>query len=400
MPKSPRHMAPEFFALPLGILIALFCVGLPSGLFDRYREMFGFGNATQTLLFAVYAFTLVPALLLSPVILRKVEVKTLYLVGLASLCLAGVSFIAAEYLPFGVAWLFAGRAFQGITVGFLNASTPPILLALERRGLGSFDPIVVGLVTALGLGSGLFTGKLASGYPVALFSGTVAATIVLGVAVASMHSLDRGGAEAPAEETAAARSSNTQWNSLAGWAGGVAWVMGGLFLGLGTVISQAAAPQLVAAVPAVFFAAMIAGQFSTKLLGEPLTPLVLGLGGSMVSSATTALSVFLASAGSANALTLTLLLASSVLGGFCLGVVFVLATGIYQSTIDPKRQNTQTAWFFTKVFGGNSLPTLGVGIVSSLVGLPGALAILAAMVCAGAAILISRVTRAGRQGWA
>lgn len=392
-----------FQLIPVGLFLALLCVGLPSGLFDTYRERFLFGTNVQSLLFAVYAFTLVPALLCTPLILKKLTPRGLLLTGVIALIVADLLFVTAS----GTAMLFIGRAVQGVTVAFLNAAAPQILLALQRRGEGRFNPLALAIATSAGLGLGLFGAKLLAdatadadrilfGVHLVLSAAFLGALLRLGTPGTKSSAVPDGdgdstGAE-PTQFLPNRQEDNRRWNSLAGWAGATAWSLGGLFLGLGTVIAAESAPALTAWVPFVFFVAMIAGQLLTRRLQSIVTALILGLGGSAASAVATALAVVVAS-DSPGAVSATIAVAGSIVGGFSLGVVFVMATSVYERTIDPESEGPQTALFFAKVFGGNSLPTLAVGVIASAAGLDWGLSALAVAVVVSAGVIVTGFRR-------
>ncbi|MGO3362227.1 MAG: MFS transporter [Corynebacterium sp.] len=403
MPTASRES--RFFTLiPFVLFLALLCVGFPSGLFDSYRESYGFGTSVQSLLFAVYAFTLVPALLCTPLILRKLTPTGLLLAGTVALVVADVLFLLAP----GTAVLFVGRAVQGITVAFLNAAAPQILLDLQRRGFGRFDPLILAIMTSAGLGLGLFGAKLLSGVTSDADRILFAVHLVVSVGFLVVVWRNRPApqpdgdvAESPdpvspgsgrRQHLASRPDDHRSWNRLGGWAGATSWSLGGLFLGLGTMIGDAASPSLAAVVPFIFFVAMIVGQLATRRIVDIARALRWGLGGSAVSAAATAVSVILAG-GDPGVWTAVIVLAGSVIGGFSLGVVFVMATAVYERTISPETEGPQTAVFFAKIFGGNSIPTLAVGVATTVVGLSWALAGLAVVVVVTALALGSAVRR-------
>ncbi|EJZ81889.1 MFS transporter [Corynebacterium otitidis] len=382
-----------FQAIPIGLFLALLSVGLPSGLFDLYRERYGFDTSVQTLLFALYAFTLVPSLLITPFILRYIRPVTLYAIGIVALIVADVVFLTSG----NTALLFVGRGFQGVTVAFLNAAAPQLLLELQRRGWGKFDSMILSMMTSAGLGLGLFGAKLVSGTVESadrwLFVVHLAVTAVFVVSAALLKPRDTAGeGDNGDSETGSTKlklrarpEDHDAWNSIAGVAAGTAWAMGGLYLGLGTMIGDATAPRIGAFVPFIFFMAMLVGQAASRALHDVTAAIRAWLPVNAAGAILTALGVVLAggvSGENAGPLTALVALTGSALGGVSLGLVFVVATDVFPRTIDLNRAGTQTAFFFSKVFGGNSLPTLGVGILTPMLGLGGALGVLAAGVTA------------------
>jgi hypothetical protein len=402
---TTSRQSTTFTLVPLGLFLALLCVGFPSGLFDSYRDRFGFGTSVQSLLFAVYAFTLVPALLCTPLILRRTTPRGLYLIGTVALVLADIVFLTAP----NVLLLFVGRAVQGITVAFLNAAAPQILLDLQRRRWGRFDPLVLALMTSAGLGLGLFGARLLTGVSgdadrilfalhLLLTLGFLVVAVVrrpptgenTGTDTGSETGSDQASTARRPQHLAAREEDHRTWNALGGWAGATSWSLGGLFLGLGTVIGDAASPGLAAVVPFLFFVAMFVGQLATRRITDISRALRWGPGGSVVSAVATAGAVIVA-ADSPGAFSSTVAVLGSVIGGVSLGVVFVLATAVYERTTDPATEGPQTAVFFAKIFGGNSLPTLVVGVLTTAVGLNWSLSVLAAALAVASGILAVRI---------
>lgn len=102
-------------------------VNLPTPLYAVYSERFGFSSAVLTAVFALYAFVLVPALMLLGQLSDRLGRRIVLLMGLAAGAAGLIVFALAE----STAWLFAGRVFQGLAVGMASSAATAALVELE-----------------------------------------------------------------------------------------------------------------------------------------------------------------------------------------------------------------------------------------------------------------------------
>src|SRR6478736_7300189 len=107
---SPR-LAYAHVAAVIGL--ALFASGTPSALYGTYRELWGFSPFVLTLIYSVYAFGVLAALLLAGRLSDEVGRRPVLLVALGTLLVASATFMFAD----SVTWLFAARALQGAATG-------------------------------------------------------------------------------------------------------------------------------------------------------------------------------------------------------------------------------------------------------------------------------------------
>lgn len=122
--RMPRWPARHFHGIGYVLAILLVGANMPTALYGIYRADFGFSPVTQTVIFAVYAAALVPALFLfgplSDRVGRRPVLVTALVVGLAG---AGV-LAGAD----ATAWLVVGRVLQGVSVGACSAAGAAALL--------------------------------------------------------------------------------------------------------------------------------------------------------------------------------------------------------------------------------------------------------------------------------
>jgi MFS family permease len=151
----PRTLAPPVAFVLVGVVlgVVLFAASAPSPLYPVYEQRFGFTPTTLTAIFAVYAFALIAALLLTGSLSDRVGRRPVLLGSLLVLAAAMVVFAAAD----GVGWLFAARVLQGLGTGVATGTLSAALLDLQPRpGAGS-------TVTSVGPSFGLAFGALVAG---------------------------------------------------------------------------------------------------------------------------------------------------------------------------------------------------------------------------------------------
>src|SRR3954452_9652372 len=130
----------------------------PTPLYAVYSERFGFSSAVLTAVFALYAFVLVPALMLFGQLSDRLGRRIVLLMGWAAGAAGLVVFAFAE----STAWLFAGRALQGLAVGMASSAATAALVELEPARDARRPALLAGLAQAGGSGAGpLVAGLLA-----------------------------------------------------------------------------------------------------------------------------------------------------------------------------------------------------------------------------------------------
>jgi MFS family permease len=147
---APRLNHGQALWLIASIVVTFFAASsAPSPLYALYREAWGFSALTLTLVFAVYAFALLAALLVFGALSDHRGRREVLLISLVLEWLSIALFWRAE----SVAWLVAARVLQGLATGIATAALSAGLLDLhrERGGLvNSVAPLVGMALGALG----------------------------------------------------------------------------------------------------------------------------------------------------------------------------------------------------------------------------------------------------------
>lgn len=148
-----RTAAFWFLAFTLGLL--LFASSAPSPLYVVYQARWGFSAITLTSVFAVYALTLLAALVVAGSVSDHVGRRPALVAGLAVEMLAMLLFAEAR----DVGWLFAARAVQGLATGIAMGTISAALLDLQPTR----SPALGALLGAAAPLAGLSAGALATG---------------------------------------------------------------------------------------------------------------------------------------------------------------------------------------------------------------------------------------------
>ncbi|MGO4311385.1 MFS transporter [Pseudomonas sp. KB_15] len=151
MPNSHSNRASLWF-LAVTLLSFLAASTAPTPLYHLYQEQMQFSAATLTLIFAVYALSLLAALLtvgsLSDYLGRKPVIFTAVVLNVLAMLL----FIYAD----SVAWLISARVLQGFATGMATAVLGATLLDTDReRGplVNSVAPLTGMAIGGLGCGA-------------------------------------------------------------------------------------------------------------------------------------------------------------------------------------------------------------------------------------------------------
>jgi MFS family permease len=160
MSSSQSNRASLWF-LAITLLSFLAASTAPTPLYRLYQEQMHFSAATLTLIFGVYAFSLLAALLtvgsLSDHLGRKPVIFTAVVLNILAMLL----FIKAD----SVAWLISARVLQGFATGMATAVLSATLLDIDRQQ----GPLINSVAPLLGMAlGGLGCGLLAEFAPAPL----------------------------------------------------------------------------------------------------------------------------------------------------------------------------------------------------------------------------------------
>ncbi len=363
VPRLPRPAA--FWSVAALLVLVLAASGVPSPLYRVYQEQFGFGAGVLTLVFGIYAFALLAALLVVGSLSDHVGRRPVLAGGLLLQAVAMVVFLAAD----GVGWLLAARVLQGLSTGALTGSLGATLLDLQRRDrplgplLNSVSP---GLGLSLGaVGAGLAIESVAE--PTPWVFGVLTVVFVLGlVLVAALPETSPRVPGALASLRPRVEVPRPQRRAFAVAAPCLValWAMGGLVLSLG--------PSLVAGVFAIsdhlvgslLIGCMQGAGVVGSLLARDLPPRRSMGGGCLVFAvAVGALLVALATG------TTWLFFASAAVSGAGFGAAFLGAVALVTAGVDPGHRAGLLSSVFVVGYLAFSVPAIAAGVAAGPVGL-------------------------------
>ncbi|MGB3770973.1 MAG: MFS transporter [Rhodococcus sp. (in: high G+C Gram-positive bacteria)] len=149
-PSRRRQLSPvrAFWIIALVFFTVMGSSAAPSPLYPLYQSTWGFGASTLTVVFAVYVFALLAALLTVGSLSDHVGRKPVVVAALLVLVASQVVFVFAD----GVGWLIAARIVQGLAAGSaMGALTAAIIDLQPTEKMG---PLVSSVAPAFGLGTG------------------------------------------------------------------------------------------------------------------------------------------------------------------------------------------------------------------------------------------------------
>lgn len=344
----------------------LFASSAPSPLYPVYQQRFAFSASTLTAVFAVYAATLLVALLLTGSLSDSVGRRPVILVGLAVQVLAMAAFLAAD----GLAWLYAARILQGVATGLVTGALSAALVDLQPPGSGH-GPLLNSVAPGAGLALGsLVTGALVQYGPAPLrlvFALLLAAFVV--VAVATARSPESVRETVPLRLRALRPRVGVERQVRRAFLAAVPclvalWALSGFYLSLGSSLVALLLHDRNHAIAGAFLFLLTGLAALASLLGRGLAPVTGMLAGCAALSAGAAVTVV----GVAVSSPVLLFLGTAAAGvGFGLGFLGALRT--LTALAAPEQRGAVLATVYIVSYLAFSVPALAAGLAATHVGL-------------------------------
>ena len=353
-------------------------VNLPTPLYAVYSQRFGFSSAVLTAVFALYAFVLVPALMLFGQLSDRLGRRIVLLMGLG----AGAAGLVVFAFAKDTAWLFAGRALQGLAVGMASSAATAALVELEPNRDARRPALLAGLAQAGGSGAGpLVAGLLAQWAPDPLrlpYLLLLAATGAVALLALRIPELLRGRTVSWQITRPAVPTEIHRPFARVALTAAVLWAAVAMFLSIvpsyAAKLLQTSNLALLGVITAVMLAASCAAQVvahrgmaSRRAQQAGLVLLALGLAGLVVASPVGSLA---------------LLLAAAVLTGTGHGIGFLYAQDDLNRIAPADRRGEVTAAFITCIYVAVAGSVITVGLVDTRLSLAVAVGIVAAALAA------------------
>jgi len=364
----------SFAAGSVALAALLIGSNLPTPLFPLYAQVYGLSPLMVTLLFATYALTVIPALLIFGPLSDAKGRRELLTVAIGVAAIAAGLFAAATT----VAVLFLAQAVQACALGALQGTAAPTLVEYDPSGQHRRASMIASALTVGGAAAGpLLAGVLAQYAPLPqrlayLVEIALLAIALLAVRALLPHRSDRRPWQ-PRRPTVPAEIRRGFF--VAGISAFVAWAVAGLFLSLipSFVTDQLHHHNL--ALAGVVVALLLGPAAIVQLAGHRLPSLRAQMIGLIVMIAGVATLI------AADATTcLPLLLVAAALSGIGQGLAFMGSLGDVTEIAPPDRKADIVASYYVVVYLGTALPAIGVGILTHTAGLSTAIEVFASAV--------------------
>ncbi|MFC7344651.1 MFS transporter [Saccharopolyspora griseoalba] len=369
----------------IGGLYALFLMAstAPSPMYSLYQQRWGFSNTVLTEVFAIYSVAILAALLLVGSLSDHIGRRPVLLVSLV-VQLAAVLVLA--FAP-GTAWLFVGRALQGIATGAATGAFSGALLDFQRPG-STLGSLVNGMAASLGLSGGsLLAGVLVQFVPgptltsylllAAAFVVALPLVALMPEPVAEIRPLG----EALRPKRPVVPEGHGVRFALLATTLTASWTVGGMFMSLAPSVARgmvSAMPNLVGGLPIAVVAGVggVAQGLLSGWSGQRAVRVASAL--MIVSLVGVALSVPGGSAG--------LFFGSSALLGLGWGLMFMGGFRMLTSLAAPHQRAGTAAMIYVVAYLSASVPAIALGVLSTLTDLTTATVTFAIAAAAFAAV--------------
>lgn len=364
---------------------------LPTPLYPLYQQKFGFSELTVTVVYAVYAFAVIGALLLAGNASDAVGRRPVLLWGLACAAASAVCFLLAP----DIAWLYAGRLLSGLSAGLFTGAATAYVMESAPPGRASRATFVATAVNMGGLGCGpLLAGILAEYAPwplrlpyavhLTLVACSVAVLLWLPETVRNLRPLRTVRPQRPGVPP--------HVRAVFGPAAAAAFVGFALF-GVFTSVSPAFLAQYLGVTDHAVSGAVVATAFFASIAGQTAVGRV-GVGRSLPLGCAGLLAGLALLAGALHWDSLALVVPSALVGGVGQGLAFRGALTEVSRASPPDRRAAVISSLFVVAYAGISVPVIGVGLLAEPLGLENAglvfIACMAVLVISAAGYLLRR----------
>ncbi|GGX80100.1 MFS transporter [Streptomyces fructofermentans] len=339
---------------------------LPTPLYGLYQEKFGFSELTVTVVYAVYAFGVIGVLLLAGNASDVVGRRPVLFVGLGFAALSAVCFLCAT----GLGWLYTGRLLSGLSAGLFTGAATVYVMNLAPEGGVSRATFVATAANLGGLGCGpLLAGLLAEYAPWPLYLPFIVHLVLVAGSAAVLLRLPETVRERHPVNTVRPQRPGLPPQVRAVFApAAIAAFVGFALLGVFTSVSPAFLTEsldvhnhaVTGAIVALAFFSSTGGQLAVGRFGTDRS-LPLGCAGLFAGLALLA--------GALRWDLLWLVVMSALVGGFGQGLAFRGALSAVAGAAPPESRASVVSSLFVVAYTGISLPVIGVGVLTTSIGL-------------------------------
>jgi predicted MFS family arabinose efflux permease len=355
----------SYVAVAIASFVLIAAATVPTPLYQLYQENFHFSEFTLTMIFGIYAFGVIPALLvfgpLGDIICRRRVLMVA--IGMAG---AGIALLAAAR---GVLWLLAGRLLVGIAVGATQGNASAALVEMQPREDRRRAGIMMTVCTAGGAASGtLVSGIIAQYLPDPLLLAYIMELAMLAAAFVLVATIKE--AASPVLSFVSFHHPRVSRNIFVGFmaaslAGGLIWSIAGLFLALvPSYVSNLLHVRNLAAGGALV-ALMLGSSIVIQLIminSSNFRLQMMGLGVAVAGITAVVAAWHLSS--------FLLMIAGSISSGAAIGMGYLGSISEINRLAAPQeRGRVNSLYFVVVVYLFFSIPTIALGFAASHLGL-------------------------------
>ena len=365
LPAPSRVRTGAVLAVGSVITVAFMGSVIVTPLYTLYQRKYGFSEITLTLIYAVYVVGNVVALLLFGQVSDQIGRKRVALPALAVAAAAALIFLFAHGTP----ELFAGRLLIGLAVGVASGTGTAWLGELHGPGARSRATLTAATANLAGVAVGpVLAGLLAQYGPAPLrltFVVYIAAVIGVAVAVARTPEPREGRVDRFRDVRIHSRIGVPR-ERIASFAapavtGFVIFALGGLYFALipGIVARDLHVHNVAVGGLLVCELAVLAA--ATIVLGRRFRPAAAMVAGLGILLPAVALVVAAQAAGS-----MATLVVATACGGIAMGFGYRGSLQVVNEIAPDERRAEVVSTYFVACFIGNSLPVIGLGVLTTL----------------------------------
>jgi len=355
---------------------------LPAPLFELYRRTWNFTPADISLVFAIYAASLIPSLMFLGGISDSIGRRRTILIAFAILAVAAVIFAYAQ----GLAWLIVARIIQGGAIGIGTGAAA----AAIREWMTDAQRVHAAAITVLATGAGSVFGALLGGVlaefapdPLALpYFANIGLLVGMGIAVATVPTcphMHPAGISAVLHVPAAIRRPFL----IASVQSFIGWSTFAIFIALVPTFLSRALDLHNLLIGAFVITLIQIGSVSASLAGQRLSHRTAIISAMLAMGAGVWLLLI------AVALRAELLIAiSALIAGAGGGLSYLTGLGMIGEIAPPEHRAETLAAYLVSCYLGFSIPALAIGIAATRYGLNAAF-IAAAIVLGAIALAVS-----------
>ena len=357
-----------FALVVVAVELAVVFVGaiLPTPLYPLYRQAFGFSGVTLTLIYAVYVLGNLVALLLFGRLADQIGRRSASLPAIGVGVASAVVFAAAAGTP----WLFVGRALSGFSTGLAAGAATAWIAELYSGGRSGAAARIAAAANFFGCSSGPLMGGLFAQFAfwplrlpffvyLALLGAVASAILFVPETLANPKRLR--------EVSLKPRFGVPQQIWLAFVAPATAcFATFALIAFYAALIPNLLAESLHQPAP------LVAGAIVSELFGIAAVTILstgrLGSQAAMLSALALLLPSVWLLVGAEVAQSLPLLVAAAALGGIAGGLGYRGSLEVVNRIAPPDQRSEMVSSYLVACFAGNSLPVIGIGLLSAVAG--------------------------------